>query len=163
MNYAFIDSQNLNLGVRSQGWRLDFVRFRKYLRDKYHVEKALLFLGYLESNQKLYFYLKKAGFILVFKYVIETKRGIKGNVDSELIVKTMEYCYEGVCDKAIVVSGDGDFAALADFLISKRKLLKFIIPNSNKMSVLLKRVFRKHKKLYLLDYLNTKKEKLAQK
>jgi len=21
--YAFIDSQNLNLGVRSQGWRLD--------------------------------------------------------------------------------------------------------------------------------------------
>jgi len=27
-NYAFIDSQNLNLGIRVQGWELDFARFR---------------------------------------------------------------------------------------------------------------------------------------
>lgn len=32
--YAFIDSQNLNLGVRDQGWRLDFARFRVYLHKK---------------------------------------------------------------------------------------------------------------------------------
>ncbi|MBL7158947.1 hypothetical protein ISS85_00520 [Candidatus Microgenomates bacterium] len=38
-NYAFIDSQNLNLGVLSQGWRLDFARFRVYLKEKYKVEK----------------------------------------------------------------------------------------------------------------------------
>jgi len=25
-NYAFIDSQNLNLGVRSQGWVLNFAK-----------------------------------------------------------------------------------------------------------------------------------------
>ncbi len=29
-NYAFIDSQNLNLSIRDQGWVLDFRRFRKY-------------------------------------------------------------------------------------------------------------------------------------
>ena len=27
-NYAFIDSQNLNLSIRALGWRLDFARFR---------------------------------------------------------------------------------------------------------------------------------------
>ena len=33
-NYAFIDSQNLNLGVKSQGWVLDFTRFRIFLKYK---------------------------------------------------------------------------------------------------------------------------------
>lgn len=27
-NYAFIDSQNLNLGVKSSGWKLDYKKFR---------------------------------------------------------------------------------------------------------------------------------------
>ena len=44
--YAFIDSQNLNLGIRSLGWNLDFKRFRVYLKDKYDVKKAFLFIGY---------------------------------------------------------------------------------------------------------------------
>jgi len=48
--YAFIDSQNLNLGVRSQGWVLDFKRFKKYLEDKYDVSKAFLFVGYVAGN-----------------------------------------------------------------------------------------------------------------
>jgi len=33
-NYAFIDSQNLNLSIREQGWALHFRKFRQYLRDK---------------------------------------------------------------------------------------------------------------------------------
>jgi hypothetical protein len=44
-NYAFIDSQNLNLAIRDQGWMLDFGRFRKYLQDKYQVKKAFIFIG----------------------------------------------------------------------------------------------------------------------
>ncbi len=51
--YAFIDSQNINLGVKSLGWNLDFKRFRIYLKDKYKVEKAFLFLGYIKENDKL--------------------------------------------------------------------------------------------------------------
>ena len=39
-NCAFIDSQNLNLSILSLGWKLDFQRFRVYLRDKYHVQNA---------------------------------------------------------------------------------------------------------------------------
>ena len=53
-NYAFIDSQNLNLAIRAQGWKLDFARFRVYLRDKYKVEKAFLFIGYVSGNERLY-------------------------------------------------------------------------------------------------------------
>lgn len=62
-NYAFIDSQNLNLAIRDQGWQLDFKRFRIYLREKYQVEKAFLFIGYIEGNNSLYISLQEAGFL----------------------------------------------------------------------------------------------------
>lgn len=65
VNNAFIDSQNLNLGIRSKGWELDFKKFRIYLNDKYHVKRAFLFLGYIERNRKLYSYLKKVGYISI--------------------------------------------------------------------------------------------------
>ena len=37
-NFAFIDSQNLNLGVQSLGWKLDHRGFRVYLKEKYKVQ-----------------------------------------------------------------------------------------------------------------------------
>lgn len=159
--YAFIDSQNLNLGVRSQGWILDFNRFRVYLKDKYHAEKAFLFIGYMAGNQSLYTSLQKAGYILIFKPVLEvserskTKTIIKGNVDAELVLHTMiEYPNY---DKAIVVSGDGDFHCLIEYLESKEKLGRVIIPNRKAFSSLLWK-FHQH-----LDFMDNLKEKLGRK
>lgn len=63
--YAFIDSQNLNLGVLDSGWRLDFARFRKYLAAKYNVNRAFLFIGYIPENQSLYESLKQAGYKII--------------------------------------------------------------------------------------------------
>ena len=68
--YAFIDSQNLNLGVRSQGWKLDFKKFRLYLKNKYRVEKAYLFIGMIPGNEQLYTNLADSGYQLVFKPTI---------------------------------------------------------------------------------------------
>ena len=137
--YAFIDSQNLNLGVRSQGWRLDFVRFRVYLTDKYSVKKAYLFIGYIPKNKELYTFLKESGYILIYKLVVESKvpkTKIKGNVDAELVLHAMiEYPrYK----KAIIVSGDGDFYCLIEYLEKKNKLAKIIVPNKKYSSLLRK-------------------------
>ncbi|MBU2542149.1 hypothetical protein KJ785_01145 [Patescibacteria group bacterium] len=33
-NFAFIDSQNLHLGISSLGWKLDYKKFRRYLKEK---------------------------------------------------------------------------------------------------------------------------------
>ena len=54
-NYAFIDSQNLNLATQTLGWKLDWKRFRVYLAEKYGVTKAYLFIGFVEkiSHYKL--------------------------------------------------------------------------------------------------------------
>jgi len=50
-NYAFIDSQNVNLAIRDQGWVLDWGKFRIYLREKYGVERAYFFIGYVHENK----------------------------------------------------------------------------------------------------------------
>src|SRR3989339_2244616 len=139
-NYAFIDSQNLNLGVKSQGWSLNFVRFRQFLKDKYQVDKAYLFIGYVPDNQALYVELQKAGYICIFKPTLEIKeRGkikVKGNVDAELVLHAMiEYKNY---DKAVIVSGDGDFHCLIEYLEEKGKLLKIITPNKRYSSLLKK-------------------------
>ena len=136
-NYAFIDSQNLNLAIREQGWILNFAKFRTYLRDKYSIDKAFIFIGYVPENQDLYTSLQKDGYILIFKPTLTLPGGgVKGNVDAELVLHTMiEY---DNYDKALIVTGDGDFYCLVDYLLKKDKLLKLMIPNKNRFSSLLR-------------------------
>ncbi|KKQ60047.1 MAG: hypothetical protein US80_C0003G0040 [Candidatus Daviesbacteria bacterium GW2011_GWA2_38_17] len=138
--YAFIDSQNLNLGVRASGWILDFAKFREYLDAKYKVQKAFLFIGYIPKNQSLYDSLNKAGYKIIFKPTVKgKKKGLgktKGNVDAELVLHSMiEFPNY---NKAIIISGDGDFYCLAEYLDKKNKLAKIIVPN-DKYSSLLRR------------------------
>ena len=41
-NYAFIDSQNLYLSIKAQGWKIDFAKFRVYLRDCDKLEAVVI-------------------------------------------------------------------------------------------------------------------------
>ncbi len=137
-NYAFIDSQNLNLGVKSQGWLLDFKRFRVFLKDKYNVEKAFLFIGYVVGNEGLYTSLQQFGYICIFKPTLEVKLNgqykTKGNVDADLVLHAMIELVN--YDKAIIISGDGDFHCLVEYLSEHEKLAKIIVPNVHFSSLL---------------------------
>lgn len=130
--YAFIDGQNLNLGVQSQGWKLDFKRFRLYLKNKYGVTKAYLFIGLVPGNQELYSHLSSVGYELVFKptvaYDVGGKKTHKGNVDAELVLCAAAKTYSDY-DQAIIVSGDGDFCCLVEYLRENHKLLHIMTPN----------------------------------
>ena len=138
-NYAFIDSQNLNLSIRSQGWTLDFRKLRQYLHDKYGIGKAFLFIGYVYRNQDLYTGLQKDGYIVVFKPTLKLPSGkVKGNVDAELVLHAMiEY---DNYDKALIVTGDGDFYCLVDYLTKNGKLLKLMIPDMYNFSSLFRKM-----------------------
>ncbi len=152
-NYAFIDSQNLNLGIREQGWKIDFARFRKYLQENYAVVRAFLFIGFVPENQRLYTALQADGYILVFKPTLILPGGrVKGNVDAEMVLHAMIE-YENY-DKAVIVTGDGDFAGLVDYLMKKDKLLRLLIPDRKNYSSLLARLKPK------IVFLNDLKEKL---
>jgi uncharacterized LabA/DUF88 family protein len=137
-NYAFIDSQNVNLGVQSLGWRLNYRKFYLYLKEEYAVKKAYLFIGFIASNQKLYNRLSEAGFELVFKPTrIGSDGKIKGNVDSDLVLKAMTEL--PFYDKAVVVSNDGDFYSLVKYLYEREKLEIVLSPNKKYCSTLLHR------------------------
>ncbi|MDO8609172.1 MAG: NYN domain-containing protein [bacterium] len=155
--YAFIDSQNLNLGIKDQGWDLDFNRFYVYLKEKYKTSRIFLFIGFIQKNVRLYNYLSSIGYILIFKPIllIKNTNHIKGNVDAELVLQAMiEY---NKYDKAVIVSGDGDFHCLIDYLRKKNKLEVVIIPNRKKYSQLLLN-FSEY-----LRFMNDLKEKLGKK
>ena len=162
--YAFIDSQNLNLGTSKtiyknkiviyKGWRLDFRKFRRYLSDKFRVKKVFLFIGYIKQNQFLYKRLKSYGYELIYKPTVKDNFGKpKGNIDAELVLHAAAIEYPNY-DKAVIVSGDGDFTCLHEYLEKNGKLLRIIIPNSKSESSLLKR-YHKYKTFIEFD-----KEKL---
>ncbi len=135
-NYAFIDSQNLYLSIFHLGWEIDMRRFRKYLTDKYHVRKAFIFIGYVKENTSLYQNLNESGYICIYKPTLVDRNGkIKGNCDAELVLQAMIE-YENY-DKAVFITGDGDFYCLINYFINKEKIEKLLIPNQKRYSFLL--------------------------
>ena len=114
-----------------------------------------MFIGFLPENQNLYKSLQENGYILVFKPVLKDGDGkTKGNVDADLVLRAMidfnEY------NKAVIVTSDGDFYCLAEYLNSKEKLKIVMSPNSKKCSALLKRVV--NEKLVFMNSLRGKLE-----
>ena len=135
-NYAFIDSQNLNLGIQKLGWKLDYRRFRIYLAEKYKVKKAYMFIGFVALNQSLYDSLQEAGFILRFKPTVPDADGkIKGNIDADLVLLAALELND--YDEAIIVSSDGDFYSLVQYLYDNDKLRVVLSPDIENCSFLI--------------------------
>lgn len=148
-NIAFIDGQNLHMGTKTCPipWRVDFSRFMIYLQKKYDVEEAYYFFGYKKyQNHKLYAEIKRAGFILIFKKHNSAMLGQKkGNVDTDIVFHIMKKLYKKEeFDQIILVSSDGDYKLLIDFLIKENKFKKILFPNRNRASSLYKTLSGKY-------------------
>jgi len=145
-NLAFIDGQNLYMNTSKKAinpWKVDLTRFRVYLEEKYNTGKAYYFLGYVqETNQELYEEIQNAGFVLVFREHNPTMIGKKkGNVDSDIIFHIMKKLYRREdFNKIILVSGDGDYKLLVDFLIEENKFGKILFPDKKFASSLYKKL-----------------------
>ena len=60
----------------------------------------------------------------------------KGNVDSDIILDCLVAITEGeISGQVVLVSGDGDFKRMVDYLIKKNRLLRIIFPNRNYSSL----------------------------
>ncbi|HEX8182063.1 MAG TPA: NYN domain-containing protein [Candidatus Saccharimonadales bacterium] len=153
--YAFIDSQNLNVGVQKFGWKMDWQKFRKWLTDEHGVTKAFMFIGYVPEFEAMYEQLHEAGYMIVLKPTYdmtkpqpdpaveaaktaaaeaagikiepEEKKPVKGNIDADLVLWAMKELSN--YDKAILVSGDGDFYSLVEYLEGKKRLGKILTPS----------------------------------
>ena len=143
MNQAFIDGQNLYINTKTNGWSVDLARFRRYLAEKYKIEKAYYFLGVLtEDNQEIYEQIQSAGFILVFReHTSATLGKKKGNVDTDIVFTVMNKLIEDeTLEKVLLVSGDGDYFKMVKYLVDEERFLKVLAPNRHSASSLYKRL-----------------------
>lgn len=159
-NFAFIDGQNLHMGTQSEkpAWQVDFFKLREYLSKKYNVTRAYYFLGFtIDDKGDLYDKIQEAGFILKFREHNSAMIGKKkGNVDGDIIFSIMKKIYKKEkFDKIVLVSGDGDYKMLVDFLIEENKFKKILFPNKNFASSLYKKITRVY-----FDYLANIKHKI---
>jgi len=170
--YAFIDSQNLNLSIKKLGWKMDWRKFRKFLENRYGVSKAFMFIGYIPEQEKMYQQLHEAGYMVVLKPTYDmtkpyqeakpnddTKpdedKHIKGNIDADLVLWAMKEINS--YKKAVIVSGDGDFYSLVEYLEENNKLLKLLAPSGyysklyNRIDKYIDRIDKSKKDLVYFD------------
>ena len=125
--YAFIDAQNMYKALEREGWRVCFKSFRRYLKEKHNVEKALVFYGYVKEHEKMYDYLRRAGFEVVLQDATTLPSGnIKGNVDVNLTIHALMNIAK--YQKAVLISADGDFQPLVLLLNKQAKHTLVISP-----------------------------------
>ena len=146
-NIAYIDGQNLRKGTtkREPLWEVDLKKTRFYLARKYNVTEAYYYMGYRINDAKhkaIYQEIKAAGFILKFRrHNVEMRGEKKGNVDADIIFEIMKRIYRREpFDKIVLVSGDGDYRMLVDFLIEEGRLEKMLFPKFRYASSLYKSI-----------------------
>lgn len=134
----YIDGNNLYRGAKELGFDIDYKKFRGWLRQKYNVSNTYLFIGLVPERVKFYEHLQECGYILIFKQTVSVGGVIKGNCDAELVLKATSDFYIKAFDKCLLITGDGDFGCLAEFLEANSVLSGVIAPNEKKCSILLK-------------------------
>lgn len=134
----YIDGNNLYRGAKELGFEIDYKKFRGWLRQKYNPHSVYLFIGFVLSRIKFYQYLQGCGFVLIFKQTISVKGTIKGNCDAEIVLKTVSDFYTKSFDTCLLITGDGDFGCLVEFLIQNSVFTGVIAPDENKCSFLLR-------------------------
>lgn len=135
---VYIDGNNLYRAAKELGFEIDYKKFRGWLRQKYNLATVYLFIGLVPNRVKFYEYLQESGFILIFKQTVSVGGVVKGNCDAELVLKAVSDFYTESFTSCILVTGDGDFGCLVEFLQNNAVIDRIIAPDENKCSILLK-------------------------
>lgn len=152
----YIDGNNLYRAAKELGFKIDYKKLRRWLSQKYRATSVYLFIGLIPSNVKYYEYLQESGFTLIFKQTVTVGGTVKGNCDAELVLKTVCDFFEGKFSACYLITGDGDFGCLVEFLRDQDKLGGVLAPNRERCSILIKN------KNITIDFLNEHYHKFSQ-
>lgn len=125
--YAFIDASNIIYGARAEKWRIDQKKLFGYLRKKFKISKMFFYFGEDNNNSKQAKFLKKLelfGYILRVKQIKRYGSRQKANCDVDLTMDMLLLIDK--YDRAIVLTGDGDFLPLFEYLKKQGKEIVII-------------------------------------
>lgn len=101
-----------------------------------------------EENQDLYDFLQRAGFIVKFREHNPNMSGKKkGNVDTDIVFEVMKKIKDesNNFDKIILVSGDGDYIKMVQYLIKNDRFEHILFPIGKFASSLYNKISNKYK------------------
>lgn len=141
--YAFIDASNIIYSAARSGWKVDFEKLAKYLHERFGVQRIIYFAGVDTENLKqLKFYetLQKFGYELRLIPVRTFSDGSKkADVDSRMTFEMMLYFKE--YEKAIIMTGDGDYYWVLEYLLKEKHGQIILISHSKTTARDLKKLF----------------------
>ena len=134
----YIDGNNLYRSAKELGFEIDYKKLKGWLRQKYNARNIYLFIGLVPERVKFYEHLQSCGYILIFKQTVSVGEKIKGNCDAELVLKTVSDFYTKSFTSCVLITGDGDFGCLVEFLKDNHSIKTILSPDENKCSILLR-------------------------
>ncbi len=118
--YVFIDASNIYHSQKTLGWKIDFLKLKKYLENNTDLVKIFYYTAYdprYKKQRKFLDFLEIIGYIVRKKKVKFIKNSNKeeggfhkGNLDVELTIDAMEN--KDKFQTFILFSGDSDFEAV---------------------------------------------------
>jgi uncharacterized LabA/DUF88 family protein len=125
----FIDEANVYHFQKTLGWKIDYLKLKKYFASLTQISILNFYTSYLEDNiiqSERFQILSDNGFNVIKKNLkfIKNKNGPfikKGNLDIELALDA--YRQKDEYDTFVLFSGDSDFAYLLDLLKTNDKKL----------------------------------------
>ena len=126
--YVFIDASNIIYGCGEAGWKMDYAKLSSYLRERFGASKLFFFGGLDNDNKKqLKFYelLQDFGYKLRLVPVKKFRDGNKkADADSRMTFELMKHFQD--YDKVVVLTGDGDYFWVLEYLIKHGKELQLM-------------------------------------
>lgn len=128
VTYAFVDAANILFrNTESTSWRIDLKKLIKYLQERFGATKIFYFGGQDDRNKiqaNLHRKLAMWGYELRLNPVkhFMNDRGewfIKADVDSRMSFEMMRLFSQ--YDRAVVLTGDGDFYWVLEYLLQKKE------------------------------------------
>ena len=125
--FVFIDAANILYSQKTLGWRLDYQKLKKYLKQECDLQGLYFYTGKMSDYEKQskfltkmdkYGYKVKSKEVKLIKISKDTYER-KGNLDVELVIDTLKNIDN--FDTCVLMSGDSDFASLLDELKDNKK------------------------------------------
>jgi len=123
---VFIDGDNLFGACKSLGWLIDFRKFKEYLERDVDLYNAFYYTSWDEDDKKKNFaiFLTNRGYTVKKRQEQRVRQqgqivATKGNTDVMMTVDIMST--KSRWDTCILVTGDGDFLPVIDYLRQQGK------------------------------------------
>ena len=147
------DSVPLSVTIDCTKYDLRFLL--QYLKDRYRLNNCVYFTARLASLEQDYALLVGLGVEIVFKKIYYDGTKIKANCDVQITNRITVDVLEERVDNVFLLTGDGDFAAMLDFVQARNKGAYCVGITKSKTSKLLKEK-RKFNVSFLEEFLQRK-------